>query len=163
MISATSSSIERVPSTRVTRQLNVCSHARSPCHRRQSDARDHRPADDQAVGAAIAAALSLSLSRVLLLCAIGSYTVANSPVAVLLAALFSVLGYAFKRLEPRLPAGAADGGQRATGHARIEWRSDVVSRTAFGGHDGCATRTDRAAGDPCRPRRRVSEGWLRPR
>ena len=100
MISATSSSIERVPSTRVTRQLNVCSHARSPCHRRQSDARDHRPADDQAVGAAIAAALSLSLSRVLLLCAIGSYTVANSPVAVLLAALFSVLGYAFKRLEP---------------------------------------------------------------
>jgi len=37
---------------------------------------------------------------VLLLCAIGSYTVANSPVAVLLAALFSVLGYAFKRLEP---------------------------------------------------------------
>ena len=37
-----------------------------------------------------------------LLCAIGSYTVANSPVAVLPAALFSVLGlgYAFKRLEP---------------------------------------------------------------
>jgi len=86
----------------------------------------------------------------------------ESPVAVLPAALLSVLGYAFKRLEPApMILGFA------LGHARIEWRSDVVSRTVgqprLGGRDGCATRTDGTAGDPCRPRRGVSGVWLRPR
>ena len=36
---------------------------------------------------------------ILLFCAIGVYTVSNSPVAVLLAALFGVAGYVFSRLE----------------------------------------------------------------
>jgi TctA family transporter len=40
---------------------------------------------------------------ILLFCAIGVYTIANSPFAVLLAAFFGVLGYAFLRLECELP------------------------------------------------------------
>jgi TctA family transporter len=40
---------------------------------------------------------------ILLFCAIGVYTIANSPFAVLLAAFFGVLGYIFLRLECELP------------------------------------------------------------
>lgn len=103
---------------------------------------------------------------VLLLCAIGSYTVANSPVAVLPAALFRVLGYALKRLAPApLILGFALGPQledTCEGHARMKWRSEVF-RTAgqprLGGRDGCATRTDGAAGRsvPAAPFRRLAE------
>ncbi|MGH6767708.1 MAG: tripartite tricarboxylate transporter permease [Xanthobacteraceae bacterium] len=40
---------------------------------------------------------------ILLFCAIGVYTIANSPFAVLLAAFFGILGYVFLRLECELP------------------------------------------------------------
>jgi TctA family transporter len=40
---------------------------------------------------------------ILLFCAIGVYTIGNSPFAVLLAAFFGVLGYIFLRLECELP------------------------------------------------------------
>ena len=74
---------------------------------------------------------------ILLFCAIGVYTVNNSSAAVLLAAFFGVAGYVFTapRMrtgadDPRLRAGAADGGESAPRPAHLERRSDDLRAAA---------------------------------
>ncbi len=67
---------------------------------RQSDAGHHQPAADRHLGAAAQGCRTASsISRSCLFCAIGVYTVNNSPSAVMLAAFFGVLGFVLMRLE----------------------------------------------------------------
>ena len=103
---------------------------------------------------------------ILLFCAIGVYTIGNSPFAVLLAALFGVLGYIFVRLECE-PApmilgfvlGPADGGQSAPRDAHFERRPDDLRQPPDQPRAPDRRRSPAgpggAAGDPQQARRGV--------
>ena len=103
---------------------------------------------------------------ILLFCGIGVYTVANSPIAVLLAAGFGVVRLRLHAArmragadDPRLRARPADGGQSAPRHAHLRRRSDDLPQPpdqprAADRRRGAAAAGG-AAGDPQQARRGV--------